>query len=1216
MTKSLKLWKVLGATFLSVGVISISAAAVSHNLSSKADVTEAADYYSGVTDSMTGTTLLNKLNSIINTGSESQNYDWSRFEAADEDPNNSSNVLMIYARTSVSKSAHVNNQVGWNREHTFPQSKLSLSTSEATNAKNDNHIVYASDCDVNGARSNLPMGVVTSGTSVTDSYGNSTTCKKTSSLFDPNNRARGIVARSTMYAAAMYGYDPEDNFESIYTMLKWHLDYPVDSFDTKRNTVVYANQKNRNPFVDHPEYACRIWGDTNSQTQSLCGSSSSTTVSVSLNKSSLSLAPGASETLTATTTGTGTLSWSTSNSSVATVSNGTVTVKSTATAGQTATITATYGTASDTCTVTVASSGSGSGESSGTLTITRNSFSSTASSYAWYDWTQDGVTGKAEIYPATATSMQFNKSKGNKVGAIYNTTALPGSITKIEATTASGGTNKSWNAYVTSTACSASGTTLTFGSNKTTVGSSVTVSTSSTSFGTSSAGYKYFCLQESDTSASYLSEIKITYNASSSTKTLSSIAVKTAPTKITYTAGEYFAPAGLVITATYSDSSTEDISYASNSSAFTFSPTTSTALTTSNASVTISYGGKSCSQAITVNAASVTLSSISVSTAPTKTTYTAGETFDPTGLVITRTYSNSTSDTYAYAGHTSEFSFSPSTSTALTTANTSVTITYSGKSCNQAITVNASGGSSSSEWIVSSSAYKTAKFGNGYNSKGTQSYTDNSWSSTYNSFTVNITNANNNNNGWNFIKIGGKNGAYTGTITTAAAIDKAIGKVSLTIDAITTSNVTSIKLYKSTNGSTWTEVDTFTKASGTQSINLEEPTTNLYYKIEVVCTTGSSNGLITISQIDFYDATEASSSSPVLTGITLNTSNVQTNFAVNDTFTYSGLVVTANYSDSSYDEVVSSGYTVSTPDMTTAGPKEITVTYSGKSATYNIQVSMVAETDDITLATTGVTSGSTSYSNWSQSVTSTGAVYSGNSAGGNSSIQLRSSNNSGIVQTTSGGHVNKITVVWNSNTSNGRVINVYGKSSAYSTPSDLYTTSTQGILIGTITYGTSSTLEISSVYSFIGIRSNSGAIYLDSITVEYKTAEWWAENFLNKVTCNNGVTPPSSSNWISTNTDYYAKLPTSEQNIIKATVGNQGGTTLQQAMARYVEVLSKYSNRTSYPDYIFNPSSANQMSRVNNNASSATIILLTVGILSSFAGFAFVGYWLKKKREY
>lgn len=265
-----------------------------------------------------------------------------------------------------------------------------------------------------------------------------------------------------------------------------------------------------------------------------------------------------------------------------------------------------------------------------TLTITRSSFINSGG-YAWYNWSQNtsngtSVSGKAELYTTTTTSMQFNKNSGNKVAALFNTTAIPGSITKIEATTASG-TNRSWNAYVTSTACSASGSTLTFGSNKTTVGSNITIGTSSTTLGTSTAGYSYFCLQENVTSVSYISEFKITYTP----KSLSSIAVKTAPTKTVYESGEYFNPTGLVITATYSDNSTTDINYASASSSFTFSPSTSTTLTTSNTSVTITYGGKSCSQPITVSQA-VTLSSISLS-GSYKTAFVEGDEFSYGGIV-------------------------------------------------------------------------------------------------------------------------------------------------------------------------------------------------------------------------------------------------------------------------------------------------------------------------------------------------------------------------------------------------------------------------------------------------------------------------------------------------------------------------------------------------------------------------------------------------------
>ena len=147
--------------------------------------------------------------------------------------------------------------------------------------------------------------------------------------------------------------------------------------------------------------------------------------------------------------------------------------------------------------------------------------------------------------------------------------------------------------------------------------------------------------------------------------------------------------------------------------------------------------------------------------------------------------------------------------------------------------------------------YKTALFGTAYNSKSVSSYTD-SWSATNDGFTVNLTNANNNSNGWSHIKFGRKNAASTGTITTADAIDKAITKVTLTIDALTASKINSITLYTSTSGSLYTSAGTFTKATGAQTVTLSNPTPNLFYKIEVDCASGSSNGLITISKVDYY----------------------------------------------------------------------------------------------------------------------------------------------------------------------------------------------------------------------------------------------------------------------------------------------------------------------------------------------------------------------------
>ena len=141
-------------------------------------------------------------------------------------------------------------------------------------------------------------------------------------------------------------------------------------------------------------------------------------------------------------------------------------------------------------------------------------------------------------------------------------------------------------------------------------------------------------------------------------------------------------------------------------------------------------------------------------------------------------------------------------------------------------------------------------------------------------------------------------------------------------------------------------------------------------------------------------------------------------------------------------------------------------------------------TDVLNKDWTGVTG--TSYMAMSNLTATSDAVYSVNCAGGNNAIQLRSSNNhSGIVTTTSGGKVKSVTVKWNSNTSNGRTLNVYGNNSAYIAPSDLYGEN-QGDKLGTIVCGTSTELEITGNYEYIGLRSASGAMYIDEIQIEWE----------------------------------------------------------------------------------------------------------------------------------
>ena len=129
----------------------------------------------------------------------------------------------------------------------------------------------------------------------------------------------------------------------------------------------------------------------------------------------------------------------------------------------------------------------------------------------------------------------------------------------------------------------------------------------------------------------------------------------------------------------------------------------------------------------------------------------------------------------------------------------------------------------------------------------------------------------------------------------------------------------------------------------------------------------------------------------------------------------------------------------------------------------------------------------TTYTAFENKPGESGAIYAGNCAGSNASIQLRSNNNnSGIVTTASGGKVAKIVVTWNENTVDGRTLNVYGKTSAYSAATDLYATDTQGTLLGTVVFGKSTEIVVSGDYQYVGFRSASGAMYLTEVDIVWE----------------------------------------------------------------------------------------------------------------------------------
>ena len=156
--------------------------------------------------------------------------------------------------------------------------------------------------------------------------------------------------------------------------------------------------------------------------------------------------------------------------------------------------------------------------------------------------------------------------------------------------------------------------------------------------------------------------------------TVTGIKVKTNPVKTSYIEGETFDATGMVVEKTYSDGTTEGITD------YTYSP--NAALTVSNKIITISYEEYTTTVNITVEKAIIkpTVTGIKVRTNPVKMSYIEGETFDVTGMVVEKVYSDGTTE-----GIT-DYTYSPKT--ALAVSNKTITISYGKYTAAINITVN------------------------------------------------------------------------------------------------------------------------------------------------------------------------------------------------------------------------------------------------------------------------------------------------------------------------------------------------------------------------------------------------------------------------------------------------------------------------------------------------------------------------------------------------
>ncbi len=235
-------------------------------------------YYTGITG--TGATLKTNLHNLLRTTHLTEfSYDalWTQLQYTDEDSTNTNNILEIYTGWSIPKSYSGGGTSQWNREHTWSKSHGDFS--ETPPAGTDLHHLRPCDATVNSAKGNKDFD--DGGTPYTDAspytgYSGVTGCSADPDSWEPRTVEKGDVARMILYMALRYeGTDTSFDLEmqdttptsgpfygKLSTLLQWHVQDPPDGWERRRNNRIQERQGNRNPFIDHPEFARLIWAPT------------------------------------------------------------------------------------------------------------------------------------------------------------------------------------------------------------------------------------------------------------------------------------------------------------------------------------------------------------------------------------------------------------------------------------------------------------------------------------------------------------------------------------------------------------------------------------------------------------------------------------------------------------------------------------------------------------------------------------------------------------------------------------------------------------------------------------------------------------------------------------------------------------------------------------------------------------------------------------------
>lgn len=223
-------------------------------------------YYASATGK-TGAALLNALQARV-AGHKALGYNQARdtLFASVSDPKNSNEVECVYTGRIGRPVANTANAsaLDMNTEHVWPQSLGATGS-----GKTDLHHLYAVDEQTNGRRGNYPFGEVKTVTWTAPNLDGDDASRlgQNSSgrlVFEPEARQKGNIARGILYFYTRYAAQPTSGFTlsnfavERAVLLKWHQADPPDANERLRNDAVFGVQGNRNPYIDHPEFAAAI----------------------------------------------------------------------------------------------------------------------------------------------------------------------------------------------------------------------------------------------------------------------------------------------------------------------------------------------------------------------------------------------------------------------------------------------------------------------------------------------------------------------------------------------------------------------------------------------------------------------------------------------------------------------------------------------------------------------------------------------------------------------------------------------------------------------------------------------------------------------------------------------------------------------------------------------------------------------------------------------